>query len=146
MGSGSFPFGKARNVECGNGYGSRDIEGLYVAAEGDGKSSSGLPTDLSGQTAAFITDSKDKFPWHLVNLVDRNGLVPCHFCGKDLATLPDQPRHIPGGKDRQREQHTARRTNHLGMIDIGGFWRKPQGTRIETCRRSNNGPNIGGIL
>ena len=47
MGSGSFPFGKSREVECGNGHGRRNIEGFYVAAEGDGKSSGGLPADLS---------------------------------------------------------------------------------------------------
>ncbi len=62
MVSGSFPFGKSREIECGNGYGRRNIEGFYVTAEGDGKSSGGLPADLSRQTATFITDSEDKFP------------------------------------------------------------------------------------
>jgi len=47
MGSGLFPFGKSREMECGDGYGCRNIKGLYVAAERNGKSSSGLPADLS---------------------------------------------------------------------------------------------------
>lgn len=45
--AGSFPFGKSREVECGDGHGRRNIEGFYVAAEGDGESSGGLSADLS---------------------------------------------------------------------------------------------------
>ena len=47
MGSGSFPLGKSREVECGDGHGRRNIKRFYVAAEGDGESSGGLPADLS---------------------------------------------------------------------------------------------------
>lgn len=47
MGSGSCPFGKTREVECGNGHGRRNIKRFYVAAEGNGKSSGGLLADLS---------------------------------------------------------------------------------------------------
>ena len=44
---GHVPFGKSRKVECGDGHGRRNIEGFYVAAEGDGKSSGSLLADLS---------------------------------------------------------------------------------------------------
>jgi hypothetical protein len=47
MGRGSFPFGESRKVERGNGHCCRNIEGFYVAAEGDGKSSGGLLADES---------------------------------------------------------------------------------------------------
>ena len=47
MGSGSLPLGKSREVECGDGHGRRNIKRFYVAAEGDGESSGGLPADLS---------------------------------------------------------------------------------------------------
>ena len=41
-GAGSCFFGKSRKVERGNGYGRCNIEGFYVAAKRDGKSSGGL--------------------------------------------------------------------------------------------------------
>ena len=47
MSFGSFPFRKSGKVERGNGHGGRNIDGFYVAAEGDGESSGGLPADLS---------------------------------------------------------------------------------------------------
>ena len=46
-GAGSCFFGKSRKVERSNGHGRSDIEGFYAAAEGDSKSSAGLPADLS---------------------------------------------------------------------------------------------------
>lgn len=46
-GAGSCFFGKPRKAERGNGYGRCNIEGFYVAAERDGKSSGGL---LAGQS------------------------------------------------------------------------------------------------
>jgi len=49
MGPASFPFGKSREVKRGDGHGRRHIEGFYVAAEGDGKSSGGLPPHRSRQ-------------------------------------------------------------------------------------------------
>lgn len=42
----SFPFRKSREIKCGNGDGRRNIKGFDVTAEGDSKSSGGLPTDL----------------------------------------------------------------------------------------------------
>ena len=86
----SLPFGQSREVERGDGHGCRDIQRLHIAAEGDGKSSSGLGADLRGQTSAFIPDRERQLLRRLANLVDRNGLASSRFCGEDLTALLEQ--------------------------------------------------------
>ena len=47
LAQGSFPLGKSSEVERGDGYCRGNIKGFHVAAERDGKSSSGMRSNLS---------------------------------------------------------------------------------------------------